>query len=49
MERFSSQFRKGIWKYFRKSPGTLFHEVVPKLGYSVAFPALREGTRGTHA
>ena len=49
MERFSSQFRKGMWKYFRKSPGTLFHEIVPKLGCSVAFPALSAGREVRHA
>ena len=29
MERFSSQFRKGMRRYFRKSPGTLYHVIVP--------------------
>lgn len=49
MERFLSQFRKGMGKYFRKSPDTLDHEILPKLGCSLAFLALRAGTRVGYA
>ena len=40
---------KGMWKYFRKSSGTLFHEIVPKLGCSDVFPALGAGREVRYA
>ena len=51
MERFSSQFRKGMWRYFRKSPGTLYHVIVPppQSGCSFAFPALSAGREVRYA
>ena len=44
MERFSSQFRKGKWKYFRKSPRTLYHVIVPPNRVVLSlFPPLARG------